>query len=374
MPCERLRRHPRSALAALAGGLALAGCGSSAPGVAVDSYQTNVVFGAEQPVQRAAVNVATPAAPPPLAVGSAFVVPPAFTLPGNSNFTFAPSAPVQLCPTAPPDSFPAEPSTSDVPTPPDAGAYRWAASGTYDLVAGGVHVPLPVAPFFDQEVRHVAPFQDTFPGAGGGGQQGLDFTFATVAPSPIARGGFLQLVWQVKSSPAAGDPEGGLALVEVDTYSQPGGTPSVIFKAAQHDGLLLLPLPAAPGPVQPAVVSVPPPPVPLPSALPTPPSSTESLDTSGANNTLQFSGSVGAVERIDACGTWLQAWPVDGTITDGSGSTAGQATLHMDVATQFGALPVTFDLDGTFLGTTFHRMASHVGQAPPPGPLPQEWK
>jgi hypothetical protein len=368
MRCD-LARLPGRRLAVAAAAVGLTACGSSGPGgVAVDSLQTNVVFGAEQPVAGHAVASGANPAPAPqvLPAVAPFTIPPTLTFP---TFPAGLLSPVGgLCPTASPNTFPAQPTTADVPAPPATGSYRWEAAGTYDRPVGTLTLQLPVGSTFQQFVRHVQPFQDNFPQTGGG-QQGLDYTFDAVQPGLGTIGAaYLQFVWQVKSNPAAGDPEGGLALIEVDSLDSRGGTVGTIFKAAAHDGLLLLPLPAGPGPVEPAVVTTVPD-LPVVGAPPSAPS-TESVDTSGNGNNLQFSGTVGAPQRLDACGTWLEAWPVDGTLRNGPAS----ATLHLDVATQFGALVMALDIDGSFLGVTFHKLTTHVGQAPPPSALPIQWQ
>jgi hypothetical protein len=365
-----LIRQPLPAIAALSAVLGLSACGSAGPaGVSVDALQTNVIFGAEQSqaARPAAVFPTTPVPPPP---AGGISVPPTLVLPAEFGFNALPFFIAGACPVAPENGFPAQPATSDVTLLPANGQYRWAASGTYDLPVGTTTLQLPVPTYFQEFVRRVQPFPENFPSATGG-QQGVDFTYDTVEPATHSAG-YLQFVWQVKSNAPIGDPEAGLSLVEIDTISSPGGAATPIFKAAPHNGLLLLPLPAAPGPVQPPIVStVPAPPLPalpLPTSTPRA-SSTESVDTSGSGNNLQFSGSVGAPERLDACGTWLQAWPVDGTLVNGSST----ATIHLDVATQTGALVIALDIDGGFLGTTFHKLATHVGQALP-STLPAQWQ
>jgi hypothetical protein len=356
-------------IAALGGALAVCACGSSGPGgVAVDALQTNVVFGAEQ--QHAVAPAPTPAPapaalPPALAAAEqTFAVPASFYAPMVSP-VFAPFA--GLCGTASPNSFPAEPATAGVTRMPDAGAWRWVASGTHDVTTAGITIQFPVIPSFQNVVRNVQTFADSFPQTSGG-SSGPDFTYDSIVPQLGATTvGYWQFVWQVKANAATADPEDGLSLIEVDAFDAQGSGETTIFKAAPHNGLLLLPLPAAPGPVAPqAVTST----QGLPVPVSPPASSTQSIDTSGSGNSMQFNGSVGSPEKVDACGTWLQAWPVDGTLVSGTGT----ATIHLDVATQFGALPIAFNIDGTFLGATFHKETAHVAQTPPPSAVPKQWQ
>jgi len=339
-------------LALLMSVLGLAACGLSAAPLAtkvfVEQLQTDVVFGAGQPSPQPAQ--ALPKLPG-LGLGQndfGFFTGSAFPVEGNT-----------LCPTAPSTAFPAEPAPSDVTVKPTTGSYSWQASGTYD------YTPVPtitihptVLPIFTEIVRNVTTFSDTLQGLPGS-TQGLNFRYQTIQPRlGSIQGGYYVFYWQVKASPQTGDPEGGLALTQIDTLDAKRKFVDTVFKAASGDGLLLLPLPAEPGQVG----------VQTPNGGEGNP---VAVDTTSHGNTMVFSGSVGARERVDACGSWLQAWPIDGTLQTGS----GMATIHMDVATQFGALVIAFDIkgDGTFLGTLYHNVKTHVGQTSP-SPTPKEWQ
>jgi hypothetical protein len=244
---------------------------------------------------------------------------------------------------------------------PTAGAYSWVGSGTYNYSPiPTITVKIPIAPMFTEYLRHVRSLPPSLVPAIPGASPSLNFTYESTVPQlGSLKGGFYDLFWQVKSNASAGDPEGGLVLKRIDTLDSKGNDTGKVFDSGSGPGLLVLPLPAAPGPV----------------GIQTPDgnlSQSISVDTSGNGNNLEFSGTVGPRERVDACGTWLQAWPVDGTLTNGAGS----AKIHLDVATQFGAVPLALNFVGdgqTFLGSTLNNVSLHTGQSTP-GALPKEWQ
>jgi hypothetical protein len=188
-----------------------------------------------------------------------------------------------------------------------------------------------------------------------GAQPELFYSYELIQPDFSNAKGYWDYHFQVKTDAQEGDPEGGLALKEIDHYDSNFKNPQQAFVG--EPALLLLPLPVSPGPVG----------VSTPLGNQGEPTS---VDTSGSGNAMSFNGKVGARERVDACGTPVQAWPVDGTLTNGS----GQATVHLDVATQWGAMLVTFDIDGSWLGTTYTKATQKVGQAPPPEEIPAEFR
>jgi hypothetical protein len=333
--------------------LGLTACGLTATPVAskviVDQLQTDVVFGAGQPTPQP-----SPAIPQPLGLGLSQVPIQYFT-----GGTLIPQTPYSSCPVAPSTAFPTQPATTDVTVKPATGAYSSVASGSYDYSPiPTVTTQPPVLPTFTEIVRNVATFSDMLQSLPGS-TQGLNFTYETVQPQlGNIQGGYYVFHWRVKANPQAGDPAGGLSLYQVQTLDAKRSNPKTVFDAGSGPGLLILPLPAQPGTVGPQT----------PNGGQGP---AVSVDTSGSNNTMVFQGTVGSRERVDVCGTWLQAWPVDGSLQTGS---ATAATVHLDVATQFGAIVIAFDIDGSFLGTNYHKLATHFAQPPPPGPTPPEWQ
>ena len=339
----------------------LAGCGPfdsppAAAKVAVDTLSTNILFGV--PSQPAvAAGGQTPATPQ---------LPPQFTetLPGQpeasffegNNFTFPNVAPATECPTKSPTAFPAEPAGTGVTTMPTSGAYRWVTGGAYQMTVVTIAVSIPLPQFEQRVVRRAAPFTDPVPSAPGSPPD-YAFTYQTIEPR--GDGTALLMYWQVKTNPnsvntglapTVSDPEGGIVLKQVDAIDRTGKNTGAIFQSATGGGLLVLPLPVQPG----ATFS---------STAP---------DTSPAANTLQLSGTVGNHEVIDACGTPVQAWGVDATLTTGTTS-ATAAKLHYDVATQLGALIIAFNVDGPFFGTIYQKATARLGQTSP-DPVPDKYK
>ena len=334
--------------------LLVAGCGiggeARAAGVSVDQLNTDVVFGYGQTPPTAALP-----APPAL---------PQVALPQPlpSYFSSLPlPSPIELCATAPSTSAPAQLATSDVTTMPSAGQYKWIGGGRYTISvsSGGststFNAPLPA---MTEYIRHVKQIPDPNPlNPMIASQPDLVFSYETLQPFLGAGGGYFDFFWQVKSNAPVGDPQGGLVLTEIDKLDFAGKFQSTVFKAAPNAGLLLLNLPAEPGAVG---VSTPNGPV----------GPTAAADTSGNGNDMSFNGAVSGRERVDACGTWLQGWAVDGTLANGPNS---GTKVHFDVATQFGAVLIALDIDGAFLGETFAQAAMRQGQTSP-DPLPKEYQ
>jgi len=324
--------------------------------VDVDTLPTNILYGAATQTALAGPAAAGPAAPAPLQpLPPATVEQPLSQFFQGNNFNFQlPTA--SFCPAAPSTAAPAQAAPSDVSTLPASGQYRWVTSGTYDLVVLPLTVQIPLLAFQERYVRKAARIKSTIPSLPGAAAD-FDFTYQTIEPR-VSKPGFYLMYWQVKdeatsvagANTALADPEGGLALKQIDELDKDGKDTGTIFMGTP--GLLLLPLPAQNG------ASV---------------NSASTDATHGLN--LSFKGSVGNRERVDACGQFIQAWPVDGTLTTAGagGGTGVKATIHLDVATQFGALLVAFNVDGNYLATTYHGAKLHVGQVKP-DPLPQQYQ
>jgi hypothetical protein len=325
--------------------LGLSACGLSAgpalSKVVVDQLATDVIFGAGQPSP-------SPLAPPLPQLGLQQPLGDFFT--GN-NFSGV-ELTTNSCAVAPPTAAPPVDAAPDVTAHPQVGQYRWVGGGTYDVVLPTNTLKFPVPQNLNVDVTHVTDVPDEIPAAPGSTPD-LSFTYQTIQPN-VGRSGFLAYTWKIKANAQTGDPEGGLTLTQVDLLDASGKVFKNIFKGTP--GLLLMNLPAQSGPVG----------IQGPNGGIQP---TVAADTSGNNNNMQFTGSVGSRERIDACGTWVQAWPIDGTLQIGTGT----ATVHLDVATQFGGLVEAFNIDGSYFGTTLNKLTMHTGQTTPDA-LPAQFK
>ena len=342
MPSRSVRRWYFAVFALL--GLAACGLGPAvqASKVIVDQWPTDVVFGATNPAVAAKLPQLPSGLPQPepsLFLGNSF---PYVFLGGGQT----------ACGVAPPTGAPAQPATTQVNSKPRIGEYRWIASGKYEQAVGANVYKLPISAYQYQDVRRVTPVPDDFPELPGSSPS-LNFTYQTVERNLV---GGLSLVytWQVKSQPQTGDPEGGLSLMEIDAYNGAGQQVDRLF--AGKPALLILPLPVSPGTIG----------YQGPNGGIAP---TTSVDSSSHANNMQWNAKVVGRERIDACGTWIQAWALEGALTNGS----NKVQLHLDVATQLGALIVGMNFDGNFLGLPLDKVVTHYGQTTP-APLPARWR
>ena len=342
MPSRKIRRWYFTAFALL--GLAACGLGpaTQASRVIVDQLATDVVFGAGTPASAKLPPVSNRPQPEP----SLFL--------GN-DFGFVPSFGGQAsCGVAPSTGAPAQQATTQVDSKPVVGEYRWLASGVYEAVSGAATLKLHLFPYFFEDVRRVQDQKDSFP-ALPGSTPGLVFAYQTVQPS-LGGNGYVVYTWKVKTQPQTGDPEGGLSLQEIDLYNGAGDQLDTLFKSAPNEGLLVLPLPVSSGVVG----------IQGPNGGIGP---TTSVDTTSHGTNMQYTANVTGRERLDACGTWIQAWAIDGDLKNGANTTH----WHLDVATQFGALVVGMNFNGTFLGTKLDDVKTRYGQTSP-NPLPKRWR
>src|SRR5439155_7407212 len=141
--------------------------------------------------------------------------------------------------------------------------------------------------------RRVTVVPDDFPQLPGSSPS-LVFTYQTVQHN-LAGNLTLVYTWQVKSQPQTGDPEGGLSLQKIEQYNGAGQRLDTLF--AGKPALLILPLPVSPGTVgyQGPNGGIGP---------------TTAVDTTSHANNMQWDANVLGRERLDACGTWIQAWGI----------------------------------------------------------------
>ena len=318
------------------------GCARADPsGLHVKGYAADIVFGAPKPNQpsiagppagltasQTTADVALPALPP-IATATA---PP-------TKFVGPPPAPRKVCPDATPGSAAAEPAAITVPdgARPAAGIYRWKKAGslTYAIAPD---LKLPVGGFEQRRVRNV---KEVSTGV---------FSFETVQPaldgkSTVVTG------WQVKPNATAqrssnlsvtvtvGDPERGLTLKSVDTIDKDGK--SVGFHPVT--GLLVMPLPVVPG-EQFSSVAIDP----------------------ATQETMAYQATVGARDRIDACGQFVEGWQVTGKLSESSSSTPLDYSLW--VAPQYGALPILERRDGSDAAVSYSLTYTLAQLHPDPDP------
>ena len=304
-------------------------CGTSnASRVAVDRDQTDIVFGFTKQKPKAAPVATPPPAPTDEAIG-------VFT--PRPIQTFAPSfGGGSACPTAEPNEPVSGSSGTEIVGRPKAGTYRWAGSGSYDTQ--GAKLPVPTS--FEHYVRSVATYDDPVRT-----NTGDAFTYQTIDPRiGGASSGYWLYSWQVKTAAPSSDPEGGLVLTRIDQLAPDGKVVDTYFDAFTN-GVLLVPFPIKAGQTWNAT----------------------SVDL--GRRTIQLQGQVLRREVVDACGELIQGWHVHATMSEPGAST----TLDYLVGTQFGGQLLTFDIDGSYLGTNFVPAKFHVGKLEP-SPLPKEFE
>jgi hypothetical protein len=289
-------------------------------GLQVKGYPADVVF-AKRKVPQTQVAAIPATITPAQAIADVLLPeapPPTFTGPGK--YVGPPLVPRPVCRAATPGST-AVPAALTVPdgVRPEAGGFRWNKSGTFALAAQQ-NAKFPVGGFEQRKIRNV-----TERGTGA-------FTFETLQPDLTAK--YIEVIqWQVKPNAvaerqsalsvtaSAGDPERGLAIKAID-WITPDGKPlagSTPFHPLT--ALLILPLPVVPGEQFTSVA----------------------IDPTNVQS-VSYQATVGARDRVDACGEFVEGWQVSGTMTWTGGT---PYTYDLWAAPQFGALPILERLQGT---------------------------
>ncbi len=348
------RRSCRTvALLAAIGALSTACVSPDEPGVRVNAVQADIVFGVELP--------AVGEVPPPTAAVGTFpgeggasdlrvpVLDPAPDREGNIDYTV--SAPAPTCPTAPPTEAPDVVAPTNASGPPAAGLYTWKRSGKLIAVVQGTSHDIAISGFESRLVRAVDKISDTRwtyevaqPDLSGAT---LVTTYA-VNTDPIevgnpATGSRGIAAPYVGQTTRAGEPLRGLTLERQDYYDGNGvriGTFDPI------DPVLLAPLPVLSGETWTSVGVDP-----------------------ASGQTIRVEGIMARRASVDACGSRLDAWLADLTVTY-SGAAETVRELDLYVSTELGGLPIGERIsetsnDGSSLDAYFE-----IGQRdpdPPPG-------
>ncbi len=304
------------------------------PGVSIEAFEADLVFGFEEPAPVPAPPNFVPAAPPPApaSTGSVPTTRPSASLTPTPTFPPAddkaflsripPTSTRKECPPAAREAFPAEVAGLQVMTLPKVGLSRWKQSGTQTIPNIG---ELPIQGFENRTVTDVELLRGT-------PEEPLELAYRTTQPEfsdpnvvvesgfrlktdgTTARNSTAELL--IDRSVAAGEPDRGLVLESIDTLDRRTG--DVLSSATYNPPVLYLPLQVFPGEEYQSVGIDP---------------------RSGA--TLQHTATVVGRTRVDACGDVLDGWLVEATqVFSGPG---GAVTREYDyvVATQFGGLLVS---------------------------------
>ncbi|GAC1528569.1 MAG: hypothetical protein NVS3B12_00710 [Acidimicrobiales bacterium] len=312
------------------------------PRVRVNSLQADIVFGLKP--KRATIDAPAPGQPtaPQLSPTSG---PRSVLDVAQQVAADVPGSPVPLpglltslssekCPSAALDAFPDQTAPLAVTTMPAAGLYSW-------QIFSRRSVGISITEQSGSERRLIRRVT-SIPKISTDNSTSLDFTFQAIEPFD-AKGSVLQLTYQVRTSNRgqsytqpqngtnqavyAASPDAGLSLVAEDVIPPGGGTLPLFHPSAP---LLLLPLPIQAGGKFNSVASDP-----------------------ADGRVVAISGTVLKRARVDACGTIIDGWEVDGTerVTArkaASGSSNGAAANNPDsdtqfaniYATQLGAMPI----------------------------------
>lgn len=315
--------------AGLALALAITACVSpDDPGVRIEAFEADLVFGFEEPEAVPAPPNFVPA-PPPAAPTAAqrpsASLSPAPTFPPSNDKAFLSRIPPTSnripCPPAAREAFPAEVAGLQVLSLPTVGLSRWKQSGTQTLPNIG---ELAIQGFENRTLTDVELVRGT-------PEEPLEVTYRTTQPnfsnpSVVVESGFrvrtdgtaardstTELL--IDRSVAAGEPDRGVVLESIDTLDRATG--DVLSSSTYSPPVLYLPLQVFPGEEYQSVGIDP---------------------RSGA--TLQHTATVKERVRVDACGDVVDGWMVEATQVFAGPTGSSQRQYDYIVATQLGGVLV----------------------------------
>jgi hypothetical protein len=302
-----------SELAALAAvGVLAAACASAAPvRVGVEALQADIVFGVD--LEPSPPPAERPVAPRAASYGVAPGI--AYAVPGGGRFDdvsfLVPAGAPGECPEANIGASPALAAPLNATDPPAEGLYRWQRSGTTTSVVDGTRYTTELSGLEQRVVRDVEH------------QSATRWTYETVRP----QGGFALVErYSVNTAPVersvnnptatpvrTGEPNRGLVLLAQELYDANGRLQSSFDPVG---GILLLPLGVVPGDSWRSVA----------------------VDSRSLASVV-FEGMVSKRQAVDACGTMLDGWLVQGTMTRSGDEPVEQ--LELVVSPELGALIIS---------------------------------
>lgn len=352
----RPSRRPRRSLAGigLAAAVLLPGCvNPGQPDVGMKNFAADVVFGAAKPRTTPLPNAAPTDTVAPFQEGDLNEPNQDFTVndltkPRPAKKKFEP-----FCRTATVNDFPGEQAPDTVnqqrPTP---GLYVWKRGGHYQQDTGNGHLQdLTIDGFEQRLIRNVTETAAP-PGTN-------DFSFEYDAVEKVLGGDVTTTRWRVRPnavnravfSPGAsnvnvnaGQPDRGISIVSVDSRDARGNTATDSFNPSTP--LLFLPLPIVPGNKW----------------------SSQAVDQRTLSS-LQVDGAVIGHTDVDACGTLVDGWLVESTLTSSDGQKTVVTKYNYVFATQYGGILISEHYDKPATDTPPAVYDFTIGQVQP-SPLP----
>lgn len=330
-------------------------------GVKVKGFDADLVFGVKEPPKATTpANVGstgTTNIDPSLASGDLALPPQTFASLTPAKHPAVSNKAANPCPDAALNAFPAEQAPIHMPIDrrPKVGVYRWKKGGTETKASIGTTIG--IRGFEQRLVRNVKEIgRSTNVGTAGvpgaTNPPGAIYSFETVQPT--LDGTVKVTTWKVDTSPQsvseypgngapdarAGGPERGITIKSIQTLDSSG---KQLDSFNPSSALLLLPLDVHEGEqFQSAAVDP------------------------ATGQTYDFQGQVKPRQRVDACGTIIDGWPVVGTMTISGGS---QTTYDytVDFGTQLGGIPIAESISQKVGGDALDLQQS-IGQLDPDPP------
>lgn len=320
-------------------------------GLKVNAIQADIVFGVELP-EVGEVPPPTAAGLPGESVVPDLRVPFRNRIPdrfANVGYTIVPSS--QACPTAPPTEAPDVIAPDNASAPPAAGLYVWKRNGTQKVVVQGTTFDSPIVGLETRLVRSVDKISATrwtFEVAQPDLSGATLITQYAVNTDPVevgnpATGGRGVAAPYVGTTTRAGEPLRGLTLERQQYYD---GNGLLIGEFNPVDPVLLAPFPVLSGDTWNSVGVDP-----------------------RTGQTIRVDGLISRREAVDACGSRLDSWLSDMTVTY-SGTSQTVRNLDLFVSTELGGMPIgerytESSADGSSIDAFFQ-----IGQRDP-SPVPE---
>lgn len=339
--------------------LALAGCGTGAPGVAVRRISSNIEFGVSTTTTSSPLGAAAPQSVAPANLTLPGQVP-AFDFATTTTYNFSSPAYVPTsvtstadqgqCPEPPYGASPDRSVALSVAQPPTQGSYKWQIIDSQPV--SGTNFTLKTYHYVTYVIDNVTKTTTT-PNPVPGDSATTVFDYDVITPG--SEGGTVTTTYEVKQNAPevsgsagnvgqtqhVGSPDRGLSLVSVVDRNGSGAMTASFHPSTP---VLLFPLDVA-----------------SPQSF-----NAAGVDPSnGASFTNQATAS-GQTTRVNACGQLVDGWSVTSTQSFSQNGSTDTSTVDYAVATQYGGIIISSASTPTGSSQT---ETDEIGQLKP-GPLP----